>query len=317
MKNVVGIGKGMIEKIDTIIETGTLPIIKEKGLHSNMTLDTRNKKTNKTKKNNTDNYTDNNNINHILGFGNKLIKELKTKYNARTINDIRKIVEQDKIKLTHMQDLGLMHYEDLNTPIPRQEITEIGTKIKSIIEKSNKFLTCFIAGSYPSATKDTSKDIDLLIVVNDDVTHNLGMYRNILKEIENIMSLETVSLGNSKFLGLIKSPVSNKWRHLDIRITLIDDLPYSWLYYTGGKIFNKLIRERLKKRGYKLNEYGLFKVGNNSRIDLDNKELDKHGIDNNGILKINEKEMLQYVENVEKKIFEIAELEYKSVRERY
>ena len=319
LKNLVGIGKGMIEKIDTIIETGTLPIIKEKGLHSNMTLDTRNKKTKKNKTNNTyntDNYTDNN-INHILGFGNKLIKELKTKYNARTINDIRKIVEQDKIKLTHMQDLGLMHYEDLNTPIPRQEITEIGTKIKSIIEKSNKFLTCFIAGSYPSATKDTSKDIDLLIVVNDDVTHNLGMYRNILKQIENIMSLETVSLGNSKFLGLIKSPVSNKWRHLDIRITLIDDLPYSWLYYTGGKIFNKLIRERLKKRGYKLNEYGLFKVGNNSRIDLDNKELDKHGIDNNGILKINEKEMLQYVENVEKKIFEIAELEYKSVRERY
>ena len=49
LKNLVGIGKGMIEKIDTIIETGTLPIIKEKGLHSNMTLDTRNKKTKKNK----------------------------------------------------------------------------------------------------------------------------------------------------------------------------------------------------------------------------------------------------------------------------
>ena len=322
LKNLVGIGKGMIEKIDTIIETGSLPIIKEKGLHINMSLATRNKK---TKKNNIHNYTDhykdhypnNNNINHILGFGNKLIKEMKNKYNARTVNDIRKIVEQGKIKLTHMQELGLTHYEDLNTPIPRQEITEIGSQIKSIVEKSNTFLTCFIAGSYPSGTKETSKDIDLLIVVNDDVTHHLGMYRTILKQIENIMSLETISLGNAKFLGLIKSPVSNKWRHLDIRITLIDDLPYSWLYYTGGKIFNKLIRERLKKRGYKLNEYGLFKVGNNIRIDLDNKELDNYSINKNGMLKINEKEMLQYVENVEKKIFDIAELEYKSVGERY
>ena len=264
-----------------------------------------------------DHYPNNNNINHILGFGNKLIKEMKNKYNARTVNDIRKIVEQGKIKLTHMQELGLTHYEDLNTPIPRQEITEIGSQIKSIVEKSNTFLTCFIAGSYPSGTKETSKDIDLLIVVNDDVTHHLGMYRTILKQIENIMSLETISLGNAKFLGLIKSPVSNKWRHLDIRITLIDDLPYSWLYYTGGKIFNKLIRERLKKRGYKLNEYGLFKVGNNIRIDLDNKELDNYSINKNGMLKINEKEMLQYVENVEKKIFDIAELEYKSVGERY
>jgi len=324
LQNLVGIGKGMIEKIDTIIETGTLPIIKEKGLdininininintNSNMYLDTLNKKTKKNINNNK-----NNNTKHILGFGEKFIRELKTKYNARTINDIRKIVEQRKIKLNNTQTIGLKYYEDLNTPIPRQEITKIGNQIKNIVEKSNKFLRCFIAGSYPSETKESSKDIDLLIVINDDVTHNLGIYRNILKQISNVMSLETISLGNQKFLGLIKSPISNIWRHLDIRLTLIDEIPYAWLYYTGGKIFNKLIRERLKKRGYKLNEYGLFKINNESRVDLDNKELDKYGINKDGMLNINEKDMMQYIENIEKKIFEIADLEYKSVKERY
>jgi len=324
LQNLVGIGKGMIEKIDTIIETGTLPIIKEKGLdininininintNSNMYLDTLNKKTKKNINNNK-----NNNTKHILGFGEKFIRELKTKYNARTINDIRKIVEQRKIKLNNTQTIGLKYYEDLNTPIPRQEITKIGNQIKNIVEKSNKFLRCFIAGSYPSETKENSKDIDLLIVINDDVTHNLGIYRNILKQISNVMSLETISLGNQKFLGLIKSPISNIWRHLDIRLTLIDEIPYAWLYYTGGKIFNKLIRERLKKRGYKLNEYGLFKINNDSRVDLDNKELDKYGINKDGMLNINEKDMMQYIENIEKKIFEIADLEYKSVKERY
>ena len=75
LKTLVGIGKGMIEKIDTIIETGILPIIKEKGLE--ITLDTINKKTIKQ----------NLNPNHILGFGEKFIRELKTKYNARTINE--------------------------------------------------------------------------------------------------------------------------------------------------------------------------------------------------------------------------------------
>ena len=309
LQNLVGIGKGMIEKIDTIIETGTLPIIKEKG------LDINNKKTKKNDLNN--NKINLKNTKHILGFGEKFIRELKTKYNARTINDIRKIVEQRKIKLNNTQTIGLKYYEDLNTPIPRQEITKIGNQIKNIVEKSNKFLRCFIAGSYPSETKENSKDIDLLIVVNDDVTHNLGIYRNILKQISNVMSLETISLGNQKFLGLVKSPISNTWRHLDIRITLIDEIPYAWLYYTGGKIFNKLIRERLKKRGYKLNEYGLFKINNDSRVDLDNKELDKYGINKDGMLNINEKDMMQYIENVEKKIFEIADLEYKSVNERY
>jgi len=303
LKNLVGIGKGMIDKIDIIIETGTLPIIKEKGLDT----------INQTKKG----YNTNTNINHILGFGEKFIKELKTKYNTRTINDIRKIVAQEKIKLNNTQTIGLKYYEDLNTLIPRQEIKEIGNQIKHTVEKSNKFLKCFIAGSYPSETKETSKDIDLLIVVNDDVTHNLDMFKNIIKQIETIMSLEIISLGNEKFLGIIKSPISNKWRHLDIRLTLIDEMPYAWLYYTGGKIFNKLIRERLKKRGYKLNEYGLFKTNNDSRVDLDNKELDKYGINKDGILNINEKDMMQNIENVEKKIFEIADLEYKSVSERY
>jgi hypothetical protein len=35
------------------------------------------------------------------------------------------------------------------------------------------------------------------------------------------------------------------------------------------------------------------------------------------MLNINEKDMMQYIENIEKKIFEIADLEYKSVKERY
>ena len=309
LKNLVGIGKGMIEKIDTIIETGTLPIIKEKGLKTN--LDIINKITKKQ----------NLNLNHILGFGEKFIKELKTKHNARTINEIRKIAAQGKIKLNNTQLIGLKYYEDLNTPIPRQEITEIGNQIKNSVEKANTFLTCFIAGSYPSGTKETSKDIDLLIVINDDVTHNLGMLKSIIKQIETSMSLETISLGNEKFLGIIKSPSSHKWRHLDIRLTLIDSMPYAWLYYTGGKIFNKLIRERLKKRGYKLNEYGLYKSNSNSskvNLEKDNgNELDKYSINNDGKLNINEKQMMQYVENVERKIFEIAELDYKSVKDRY
>jgi DNA polymerase/3'-5' exonuclease PolX len=150
------------------------------------------------------------------------------------------------------------------------------------------------------------------------------MYKKIIKNISKQMSLETISLGNEKFLGLIKSPISGKWRHLDIRLTLINNLPYAWLYYTSGKIFNKIIRERLHKKGYKLNEYGLYKNGDQVKLeknDNDNNnnninELEKFGI-KNGMLNINEKQMMQYIENIEKKIFKIADLEYKSVKERY
>ena len=78
LKTLVGIGKGMIEKIDTIIETGILPIIKEKGLEIN--LDTINKKT--KKQNLKQNLTPKRNLNIQLKQINimimmKLIKYIK------------------------------------------------------------------------------------------------------------------------------------------------------------------------------------------------------------------------------------------------
>jgi len=331
LEHLPGIGKGMIEKIDTILDTGTLPIIKEKGL--DMSLDTyldtytypdtinnnKNIHHNKTKKNKKYNKHNKNNLQsldtHILGFGEIFMNKLKTQYGARTINDIRKLVSNNKIKLNNTQAIGLKYHEDLVIPIPRKEIKNISDIIKSIIEKYFVFLKCLLAGSYPSGTKSESKDIDILIVVNDDVPSGFNLYGNIINALSRYIPLETISVGNTKFMGLMKSPITDKWRHLDIRISLINNLPYAWLYYTGGKIFNKLIRERLKKKGYKLNEYGLYK--DNKEVHLDNKYLDKYGIDDNGALKINEKEMMDYIEYVEKKVFEIAGMEYKNVKERY
>ena len=324
LKGLPGIGKGMIEKIDTILDTGTLPIIKEKGLEMSleMSLDTyldtypdtiNNIKNihNKTKKNIGNLDT------HILGFGETFMDKLKTQYGARTINDIRKLVSDNKIKLNNTQTLGLKYHEDLVTPIPRDEIKNISDIIKSIIEKYFIFLKCFLAGSYPSGTKSESKDIDILIVVNDDVPSGFNLYGHIINALSRYIPLETISVGNTKFMGLIKSPITDKWRHLDIRITLIDELPYAWLYYTGGKIFNKLIRERLKKKGYKLNEYGLYK--DNKQINLEKKYLDKHRIYSYGGVgrRLNDKIMMDYIEYVERQVFEIAGMEYKSVKERY
>ena len=67
-----GIGKGMVEKIDIILRSGTLPI-----------LDTI--KLNKTLK--TIKFTS------ILGFGPAFANELITKHNARTIQDVKHLIK--------------------------------------------------------------------------------------------------------------------------------------------------------------------------------------------------------------------------------
>jgi DNA polymerase/3'-5' exonuclease PolX len=304
LSHLEGIGKGMIEKIDTIISSGTLPIIKEKNIKTTNT-NTNNKKTKKNNENN-------NEVKTILGFNKKIINNIKNKHNARTISDFRKVIRDmdSNIKLTHIQTLGLKYYEDLNDLIPRNEITYLGNKIKTLIENIDSKYTMMISGSYPSYSREYSKDIDIIVVRNKGEPYS-GELKNIIDNMDNIshmksgkgngnrMTIETISLGERKFMGLIHSTMSNKMRHIDIRLTSLEELPYTWLYYSSGKIFNKLIREKLKKKGYKLNEYGLYK--NNVKVEIE-------GIEIEGIEKI---------EKVEREIFKIADMEYKSVRERY
>ena len=128
-------------------------------------------------------------------------------------------------------------------------------------------------------------------------------------------------------MGVIKSPISGKWRHLDIRIVNYTSLPYTWMYFTGGKIFNKLIRERLKKKGYKLNEWGLYKYINdknvkniievNLEIDKTGKTIEYGHTSNDGRIIISDNEMMEYIIKIERQLFELADLEYKNIKERY
>ena len=329
LSHLEGIGRGMIDKIDTIISSGTLPIIKEKNIniHTNK----------KTKKIHLVNNNKNNNVEKILGFSTKSINEIKTKYNARTIDDFRKVFSSNGSsgsigyhdKLTHIQDLGLKYYEDLNSLIPRHEITYIGNKIKSIVENMYGFegsgvkgsgtngggsYTVMIAGSYPSHSKNYSKDIDIIIVRNKNTLSHTGELKNIINHIKDGkgMDLEIISLGEKKFMGLLKSTsgntFDNKMRHIDIRFVNMEELPYTWFYYSSGYVFNILIRKKLKQKGYKLNEYGLYK--NNKKIALENTLEDTLDYSD-------ENKLLKYIENSEREIFKIADMDYKNVKERY
>ena len=341
LEHLEGIGKGMIIKIDTIITSGTLPIIKEKNIINKHNID----KHNIEKQNEKETE-----IQTILGFNKTFINEVKNKHSSRTINDFRKYIsdelKQNRIKLTHIQELGLKYYEDLNDLIPRSEITYLGNRLKKQIDNmqnmqnmqnmKNIHITSFISGSYPSQTKKYSKDIDIIIVYIDtmDTTKTINHSGTLKKIISNInnnnnknnvrssnyknnINLEIISLGETKFMGLLHSPISNKMRHIDIRLVNLEAFPYTWFYYSSGQIFNILIRKKLKQKGYKLNEYGLFK--NNIKVNIEvypeykMKQIQTMIMKN----KYSEQQLLHYVETIEREIFKIAGMEYKTVSERY
>ena len=309
-----GIGKGMVEKIDIILRSGTLPILDT--IKLNKTLN----KTLKTIK-----------LTSILGFGPAFANELITKHNARTIQDVKHLVNTNKIKLTHIQELGLNYFKDLQSLIPRDEITYLTNQLKELI--NNTTYTMLVSGSYPSYTKHYSKDIDILIVKHSNTKETDTIYSGDLKLIINKIKnkfeeekkdknkenkLEILSLGKTKFMGLIKSPISNKMRHIDIRLVTMDELPYAYLYYSSGKMFNKIIREKFKKKGYKLNEYGLYKIRENTVLEKIKLGDDINGDDDNKKNNKNrEMNLLDYITKIEKELFKIASLDYKTVQERY
>ena len=136
---------------------------------------------------------------------------------------------------------------------------------------------------------------------------------------------EFISLGETKFMGLIYSPLSNKMRHIDIRLVNLDELPYTWFYYSSGQIFNILIRKKLKQKGYKLNEYGLFKNNNKVNFNVNPEDNFKNMNQINQLNTLtqvklhnyNEKYLLKYIETIERAIFKVANMEYQNVVERY
>lgn len=306
VSHLEGIGKGMVEKINTILATGTLPIIQEKNLSSS-------KKISGTKK--SLEYP----ISQMLGFSGKSAMELEKKYGIKSIIELENALKNNMldIKLTKIQQMGLRYHKDLQEKVPRAEIKEIGNTISNILSREGVFV--FLAGSYPSGLKKESKDIDILLVAKDSkkfILKSKFYLEELVNKLQENISLETITLGANKFLGLVKLlGINTKWRHLDMRLVDMSEFPYAWLYFSSGVVFNKMIREKLKKKGYKLNEWGLFQGAEKVFLEGEKstEELEKiFGTEDENISKL-----LEYAEKIEKEIFKLAHLEYKTISKRY
>ena len=265
------IGKKMVEKIDEIISTNELQTLnKLRELYKSSSTTTTTTTTATTK----------NNISKILGFGVKKADEIKKKFKLETLSDLENYIKNhsdEDLNLTTQQKIGMKHHRDLMTKIPRSEATKLYKKVKKIVSsssnrdvKDNK-LDLELAGSFASSYTKESKDIDILITTNKYKSKSSLEKSNILsliveELIYNKLIINTISLGKTKFLGLIQLTPNGTIRHLDMRIVNPQSYIYSRLYYTSGATFNKMMREKAKKANYKLNEWGLYERDTNKQV---------------------------------------------------
>jgi len=133
--------------------------------------------------------------------------------------------------------------------------------ISTVISKLNKKYQIIPVGSVRREEKMHS-DIDLLLVI-DHLKNNLNLScKNfIFVEGKNRHQKYIFTIGKTNYL-------------IDIFICVKSELPYMLFHYTGDKHYNIRTRAYAKKKGFLLNQYGLWNISNKKKVLNINSEKD-------------------------------------------
>lgn len=191
----------------------------------------------------------------------------------RTLDDLLQ-----KAKLTDNQRMGIDHYQDLNTRIPRDEVTKLGECVKEEAAKIDHNVHLIIGGSYRRGA-DTSGDIDFIITKKgttsskdlvpflNQLVGNLWRQGFLTAEVAAHSSDKDSS--GSKWHGCCVLPriagfnddenYRPTWRRIDLLLVPESEFGAALIYFTGNDIFNRSLRLLASKKGMRLNQRGLYK----------------------------------------------------------
>lgn len=184
-----------------------------------------------------------------------------------------------KAELNTNQKVGLDHFDDLNTRIPRREVEALANYIKrraTIIDRSVELI---VGGSYRRGAEN-SGDIDLIVTrQGTSSTSELVPFLNKLVGTLTQEEFLTAALashhdsaeevgGGSKWHGCCVLPKSAFpgpkeeyqpiWRRIDLLLVPQSEMGAALVYFTGNDIFNRSMRLLARKKGMRLNQRGLF-----------------------------------------------------------
>jgi len=249
-KKLPGVGEKIAQKIDEILETGKL------------------KKLDTIRSDDTSLAV--NSLTRVAGIGPAKARELYEE-GITTIDELK----EHSDKLTRAQKIGLKYVEEFEKRIPRSEIKQLEHKIRKRVNKLDKNYVMTVCGSYRREA-ESSGDIDVLLTHPSFVVEEAGdsedtergvrsqgkkaghLLRAAVLDLEDAdIVTDTLSQGETKFMGVCKLFSDSVPRRLDIRLVPHNQYYCGVLYFTGSDIFNKNMRGWALDRGFTLNEYSL------------------------------------------------------------
>ncbi|QNN24220.1 DNA polymerase/3'-5' exonuclease PolX [Planctomycetales bacterium ZRK34] len=203
---------------------------------------------------------------NIPGLGPKGVKTLWEQGGVESIEVLKQKIETGELE--KLPRMGAKTIENLKKSIAfaessgdRVNIAEALPLAESIVEqmKQVKNVTQISYGGSLRRGRETIGDIDILIACKnpDKQAEAIAEHFRQMDFVQQVLAA-----------GKTKSSVRTRdGMQIDLRIVRDDQYGAALLYFTGSKAHNIVLRERSIKMKLRLNEYGLFKEGDDKDTD--------------------------------------------------
>lgn len=233
LTDIPGIGKDLAAKVDEIIKSGDLLLLKQT----------------ETK------------VPHILselmkieGLGPKRVKVLHQQLKITSLRDLRNAIDQGSLQqlkgfgpqIANKIKQGIEHAKEYAKKSRLAEVSHMADLLIAHMRSSKNIKQVEIAGSF-RRRRETVGDLDLLASAKD-----------IKASIKHFLAFDHIEKITAQ--GEKRAAVRlNSGLQVDFRVVKDEQFGAALLYFTGSKDHNIAIRKLAIDKKLKLNEYGLFK----------------------------------------------------------
>ena len=227
------IGKALAEKIETIVKTGKLPQLEKVEARTPPALSK---------------------LMKIEGIGPKRVKALYKQLKIDSLEDLERAARSGKIRALDgfgkkTEEMILHRSERFSHVEERMKLSmaeDIVAPLVAYLKESKEVKEITVAGSF-RRRKETVGDLDILVTARKDssVMDRFVDY----DEVD-----EVVSQGSTRSTVILRSGL-----HVDLRVVPQVSYGAALCYFTGSKAHNIAVRKMGVKKGYKINEYGVFR----------------------------------------------------------
>jgi DNA polymerase/3'-5' exonuclease PolX/8-oxo-dGTP pyrophosphatase MutT (NUDIX family) len=233
LEDISGIGKEIAKKIEELLKTGRLHYLEKLKNQSPVDVAT---------------------LTKIEGLGPKKIKALWQNLGVTDINSLEKVLREKKIQ--NLEGFGKKSEENIlqglemlkkqKDRLSLSDVLPIAQAIKKEFQKLANVTRVEIAGSL-RRQKETIGDIDMLVCSSHS--------QEVMNFFKTLPQLNQVyGVGEKKASGRLTLGID-----IDVRVVKSNAFGAALQYFTGNQLHNIQLRRIAKKRGLKLNEYGLFR----------------------------------------------------------